>query len=116
MKISFGTARRCLNPPMPVSLAGYFNVRMWDRVLDDLEVRAVIFKQGPVYAGILHFDLVTVPLYLCDQILDGIRQAGIRELTRENLTMSAIHTHTGPEVRPQISGFSPEYQIGRAHV
>ena len=109
MKIHFGTARRCLNPQIPVSLAGYFNVRMWDRVLDDLEVRAVIFKQGPVYAGILHFDLVTVPLYLCDAILDGIHQAGIPELTRENLTMSAIHTHTGPEVRPQISGFNPEY-------
>ena len=109
MKIEFGIARRCINPVIPVSLAGYFNIRMWDHVLDDLEVRAVVFKQGPVFAAILHFDLVTVPLYMCDQILDGIRQAGIAEITRENLTLSAIHTHTGPEVRIGISGFNPDY-------
>ena len=109
MKIEFGTARRCINPNVPVSLAGYFNVRMWDRVLDDLEVRAVVFKHGPDYAAVLHFDLVTVPLYLCDQILDGIHRAGITGLTRENLTLSATHTHTGPEVRSQVPGFNPEY-------
>ena len=109
MKIEFGIARRCINPAVPVSLAGYFNIRMWDHVLDDLEVRAVVFKQGPVFAALLHFDLVTVPLYMCDQILDGIRQAGITEITRENLTLSTIHTHTGPEVRIGIAGFNPDY-------
>ena len=31
MKIEYGTARRCINPQVPVSLAGYFNIRMWDR-------------------------------------------------------------------------------------
>ena len=109
MKIQFAAARRCLNPQIPISLAGYFNVRMWDRVLDDLEVRAVLFKHGPDYAGILHFDLVTIPLYLCDMILDGISRAGITEITRENLTICAIHTHTGPEVRNTLNGFNPEY-------
>ena len=109
MNIEYGIARRIITPKIPVSLAGYFNVRMWDKVLDDIEVRAVVFKHGPDYAAILHFDLVTVPLYLCDQILDGIRQAGIHELTRENVTFSATHTHTGPEVRPQIAGFTPDY-------
>ncbi|MBQ6596643.1 MAG: hypothetical protein IJH79_03730 [Lentisphaeria bacterium] len=109
MKIEYGISRRCINPAVPVSLAGYFNIRMWDHVLDDLEVRAVIFKQGPVFAALLHFDLVTVPLYMCDLILDGIRQAGITEITRENLTISAIHTHTGPEVRFGRGGFNPDY-------
>lgn len=109
MKIEYGTARRCLNPSVPVSLAGYFNIRMWDHVLDDLEVRSVVFKQGPSFAAILHFDLVTVPLDMCDQILDGLRKAGITEITRENLTFSAIHTHTGPEVRYGRGGFNPDY-------
>ncbi|MBO4647377.1 MAG: hypothetical protein J5806_04400 [Lentisphaeria bacterium] len=109
MKIQFAAARRCLDPQIPISLAGYFNVRMWDRVLDHLEVRAVLFKHGPDYAGILHFDLVTVPLELCDLILDGIHQAGISELTRKNLTFTATHTHTGPEVRRSIRGFDPDY-------
>ena len=109
MKIEYGTARRCINPQVPVSLAGYFNIRMWDRVLDDLEVRAIVFKHGPDYAAILHFDLVTVPLAMCDQILAGIQAAGITAITRENLTISAIHTHTGPEVRQGRGGFNPDY-------
>ena len=72
-------------------------------------MRAVVFKQGSTYAAILHFDLVTIPLYLCDMILDGISRAGITEITRENLTICAIHTHTGPEVRNTLNGFNPEY-------
>ena len=109
MNIEYGIARRSLNPEVPVSLGGYFNIRMWDHVLDDLEVRAVVFKQGNTFAAILHFDLVTVPLYLCDGILEGIKNAGITAITRENLTFSAIHTHTGPEVRSGSAGFNPDY-------
>ena len=109
MKIEYGIARRSLNPQLPISLAGYFNARMWDHVLDDVEVRAVVFKQGNHFAGLLHFDLVTVPLYMCNDILQGIREAGISELTRENLTFSAIHSHTAPEVRSGKSGFNPDY-------
>ena len=109
MKLEYGTARRCINPPMPISLAGYFNARMWDRVLDDLEVRAVVFKQNDVYAAILHLDLVTVPLYVYEMILDEVRKAGITKLDRKNLTVCAIHTHTGPEVRRDKPGFNPDY-------
>lgn len=109
MKIQFGVGRRCVNPQVPISLAGYFNVRMWDKVLDDLEVRALVFKHGPDYAAILQFDLVTVPLFLCDLILDGVRKAGIRELSRENLLICATHTHTGPEVRNGRNGSNSEY-------
>ena len=109
MKIEYGAARRCINPPMPISLAGYFNARMWDRVLDDLEVRAVVFKQNDVYAAILHLDLVTVPLYVYEMILDEVRKAGITKLDRKNLTVCAIHTHTGPEVRRDKPGFNPDY-------
>ena len=41
MKIKFGTGRKCINPMVPISLAGYFNVRMWNHIKDDLEVRVV---------------------------------------------------------------------------
>ena len=46
MKVKFGVGRRCTNPEVPISLAGYFNKRMWDHILDDIEVRAVAFKEG----------------------------------------------------------------------
>ena len=108
MKIQFGMARRCINPQVPVSLAGYFNIRMWDKVLDDIEVRAVVFRQGPEIAAILNFDLVTIPLYMCDLIFEKLRKKGIRDLNRNNLTLCAIHTHTGPEIRKGRAGESPE--------
>lgn len=109
MKIEYGTGRRCINPPMAISLAGYFNARMWDKVLDDLEARAVVFKQGSTYAGIIHLDLATVPLYVYEMILDEVRKAGVTVLGRKNLTICAIHTHTGPEIRRDKPGFNPDY-------
>ena len=92
MKIEFGTARRIINPEVPISLAGYFNLRMWDHVKDDLEVRAVVFKKGPDHAAILHFDLLCMPLYLCDAILTAIQKKGLFQFNRKNVTLCATHT------------------------
>ena len=108
MKIEYGFARRNINPQVPISLAGYFNLRMWDHVLDDLEVRAVVFKKGPDYAAIIHLDILCVPLYLCDEILDKIQKAGLLQFSRKNVTISATHTHTAPEVRIG-QGHNPDY-------
>lgn len=108
MKIEYGIARRNINPQVPISLAGYFNLRMWDHVLDDLEVRAAVFKKGPDYAAILHFDILCVPLYLCDAILAKIQEKGLQQFSRKNVTMSATHTHTAPEVRIG-QGHNPDY-------
>ena len=38
-EFEFGFSRRNINPPMKMGLAGYFNTRIWEKVLDDLEVR-----------------------------------------------------------------------------
>ena len=108
MNIEFGTARRNINPKVPVSLAGYFNLRMWDHVKDDLEVRAVVFKQGPELAAVLHFDILCTPLYLCDAVLEEIQKKGLSCFSRKNITICATHTHTAPEVRIG-QGHNPEY-------
>lgn len=108
MKIEFGKARRVINPNLPISLAGYFNLRMWDHVKDDLEVRAAVFKKGPDYAAILHFDILCMPLYLCDAILAKIREHGLNQFHRGNVTLCATHTHTAPEVRIG-QGHNPDY-------
>ena len=58
MNISFAMARKCINPEVPVSLAGYFNRRMWDHVLDDIEVRALVLKDGKgKKAAFVNFDM-----------------------------------------------------------
>lgn len=108
MKIKYGIARRVINPNVPISLTGYFNLRMWDHVLDDLEVRAVVFRKGPAYAAILHFDILCTPLYLCDAILEKIQDSGMCQFHRGNVTLCATHTHTAPEVRIG-QGHNPDY-------
>lgn len=108
MKIKYGIARRVINPNVPISLAGYFNLRMWDHVLDDLEVRAVVFRKGPACAAILHFDILCTPLYLCDAILEKIQDSGMSQFHRGNVTLCATHTHTAPEVRIG-QGHNPDY-------
>ena len=50
-KLYYGIGRRCINPKVPVSLAGYFNVRMWESVADDIEVRALVLRQGGKYSS-----------------------------------------------------------------
>ncbi len=108
--IRFGLGRCCTNPTMPVSLAGYFNLRMWDKILDDLEVRVIILEKGGQEAAIIQFDLVTIPSDLYDIIVEAIqKEFGPSRFTSENLIVCSTHTHTAPEVRQKRSGFAPEY-------
>ena len=97
MKIQFGIGRRCINPEVPISLAGYFNKRMWDKVLDDLEVRAVVFKGEKEDFAFIHFDILSIsyPFY-CD-VLSAL-QSKYPQFKEENVLISAIHTHTAPDI------------------
>ena len=105
--IEFGHARRNINPHVPVSLAGYFNIRMWTGVLDDLFVQALALRQGKEAALLLQFDLVAVPNELIARIREGC--ADIAGLVPENVLFTASHTHTGPELRSRPGRSNPGY-------
>lgn len=98
MKIQFGIGRKCINPEFPISLAGYFNTRIWDRILDDIEVRAIVFKGEKGNFAILHFDLLSIsyPFYI--DVIEAVHNAGFTEFEEENILISAIHTHTAPDI------------------
>ena len=97
MKIKFGIGRKCINPEVPISLAGYFNKRMWDKVLDDIEVRVAVFKGDEGEFAFVHFDILSIsyPFY-CD-VLSAL-QAKYPQFKEENVLISAIHTHTAPDI------------------
>jgi neutral ceramidase len=105
--IQVGVARRSITPTVPVSLAGYFNVRMWTDVLDDLAVQALALRQGDVFAVLVQFDLVNVPNQLMGDIRAGCRD--IPGLAPQNLLFTATHTHTAPDVREGSGRANPEY-------
>jgi len=106
-QLLFGHARRVINPATPVSLAGYFNLRMWTDVLDDILVQALVLRQGDAAAALLHFDLISVP----NHIMAAVREkcADLPGLAPENILFTATHTHTAPDIRLSGKGASPEY-------
>lgn len=97
MKINFGIGRKCINPELPISLAGYFNQRMWDKVLDDIEVRAIILKGDDGDFAVLHFDLLSISYVFYRDILDAVQKV-FPNFKDENVLISAIHTHTAPDI------------------
>ena len=94
-----GWSRCDITPEVPVSLAGYFNIRIWDEVLDTLEARAIVFKQSGKYAAIVNMDLISSAQSLVDRIWGKI--ADLTMFNEENLLFCSTHTHTGPEIRRQ---------------
>lgn len=108
-EIYLGVGRRCINPSMPVGLAGYFNVRMAESVLEDIEVRVMLFKSGGIFSAIIQYDLIAVSEELWTALLGVLKKAGIEELGVENIIATATHTHTAPEVRSSRGGYACEY-------
>lgn len=110
MNIFFQTARNCINPTVPLSLAGYFNRRMWEKILDDLEVRALVMQdEKGHYGAILHFDMLFVTYDLMHSIWEEVKKRDLPHLNITNTIMCATHTHTAPEIRRGREGMSEEF-------
>ena len=97
MKIKFGTGRCCTNPEVPISLAGYFNRRLWTHVLDDIEVRAVVFQDGGEYKAVIQYDLLCINSVLYKYTFDAIKAAGLKGFSSGNVLLCATHSHTCPD-------------------
>ena len=102
-EIYYGTSRRVITPCVPASLAGYFNIRMYTKVFDDLEVRALVLGRGEKKFLLLQFDLITVTDNLYNRVLEAISPLGC--FTEENVLLTATHAHTGPDYRPSSQAY-----------
>ncbi len=110
MNITFAMARKCINPEVPVSLAGYFNRRMWDHVLDDIEVRVLVLKdrKGSI-ASFVNFDMLFVTHDLEKAVWKEAAKRKLALLSEENTILSATHVHTAPEIRATSLGCNEEF-------
>ncbi len=108
-QIYFGSGRRCINPEIPIGIAGYFNVRMWTGVADDIEVRVLVLHSGQTYCAIIQYDLIAVPQELWSSLLNVMAASKIDKICPGNMIVTATHSHTAPEVRPSRAGFKPQY-------
>jgi hypothetical protein len=102
-----GFSRRCITPQVPVSLAGYFNLRFWTGVFDDIYVQALVLRQGDELSAIIQFDLVSVTTALAEALAERCNK--FSGLNLDNMLMCATHTHTAPEMRLGNPGNNKEY-------
>lgn len=114
MKINFGIGRSCINPEFPISLAGYFNKRIWNTVLDDIEVRVLVFQKDEKPFALIQFDLLCINYALYKSVLDAINTVS-PVFSEENVLICAIHTHTAPDInRDPASADYRTFAAGKA--
>lgn len=92
MKI--GLSRVDITPKRQVSLAGYFNNRISQGVLDRLYARVILLEKGPTVLAIVTLDLICLPAEEVGKIKKRLyRTFGILPA---HILISCTHTHTGP--------------------
>lgn len=90
-----GFARIDITPPLGLTVAGYFRVRIADGILDPLLATAVAFDDGEKRSVIMSIDLIG----LCSKLCDRIRNAVAEKIGTqyEGVYLACTHTHLGPQ-------------------
>jgi len=91
-----GFSQALITPKRGLPLAGYFNPRPNEGVLDDLHVKCVLFRSGQTVGGFVTLDVCLIEDATAENILRRLEKAGFRH--GNGLILSTIHTHTAPYV------------------
>ena len=104
-----GFAREIITPPVGLPLAGYFNPRPSQGVLDDLHARALVVEDGAT-AALAVCDLIFVPPEMVERYRGRLRELGAGDWA-DRAVLAATHTHTGPYTQPLFEyDADPVYQ------
>ncbi len=95
-KLKIGWAQADITPDEPVAVAGQFNARVSEGVMDPVTATALVLEQGDAHVVLVSCDLVAVGEALLEAI--GERLDGPEA---DALIMNATHTHTAPETRAE---------------
>lgn len=104
-----GFARLDITPPLDTTLAGYFEIRRADNVLDPLYATAVAFDDGEKRAVIISIDNLGIVSSMTDKYRSEI--AKVCGMEREGVFLACTHTHTAPRMGVWCNDtvFEPEY-------
>ncbi len=89
-----GAARVCINPPPGAAMAGYYNFRACDGVLDDIHAHSLVLDDGRTRAALVTLDLIGSPRELVEAVRAAVQKAG--QIPGAHVMISATHAHTGP--------------------
>ena len=102
-----GFSRLDITPPLGIHIAGYYNERIADGILDNLEANCIAVSDGEKTAVIYSIDIISV----CQEQMDIFRKhiAKVNNIPYEAVYIACTHTHTGPAVGRGESQDDPEY-------
>lgn len=89
-----GAARVVITPPLGVNMAGYYNFRACEGVLDDIHSSALVLDDGATRAALVTLDLIGTPRELVEAVRAAVDKSGAVPGT--HVMISATHAHTGP--------------------
>ena len=89
-----GAAQVIINPPVGVNMAGYYNFRACEGVLDDIRASALVLDDGTTRAALITLDLIGTPRELVEAVRAAVEKSGT--LPGAHVMISATHAHTGP--------------------
>jgi hypothetical protein len=100
-KLYAGFGRANVTPMLGIKLRGYYQERLADGVLDELEANAVAFTCGDNTAVFVALDLCSMP----EKLVEGIRAAAAAATGIDGacIHVSAIHSHTAPFCDPDVA-------------
>lgn len=90
-----GFCRIDITPPFGTHIAGYFEIRPMDGMLDPLYASAIAFDDGENKAVLFALDHIGIRLSFATEVREAIAQATGLPVSAISLTCS--HTHLGPE-------------------
>ncbi|MGQ9631667.1 MAG: neutral/alkaline non-lysosomal ceramidase N-terminal domain-containing protein [bacterium] len=95
-KISVGTGKSCINPPLGMELSGFgfYLGRGATGIHDDLFARAITLDDGRSRAALIACDLIGLEEKFVWEIKSEIE--GRCEVPRSNILLALTHTHSGP--------------------
>ena len=89
-----GYAKVNINPPLGSALFGYYVKRLASGYLDGLEASAIALVKNDKKFLIISIDNCSIGKELVNKCTEAINEA--TGIPRENVLISATHTHTGP--------------------
>lgn len=94
---SVGVSQAVITPPVGTPLAGFFHLRIGTRTRDALYAKAMVIRNGTETVAIVSLDIICVDALFVDKAKVLIAQE--TGIAPDHVSISATHTHTGPEVR-----------------
>lgn len=93
-EMSAGVAVIDITPPLGYRMSGYFSERLSTGILNPLQAKAIVLRQGGESAAMVFCDIIGISADVSARARKGATEK--TGIPSENILIAATHSHTGP--------------------